>query len=137
MRHQSSVSFLTFFFIFSLHSITFQAIVWGDDLRQQRIVYEPAIISTFGRWHPRATEMLKHAAVRSARRNGSADGTRLEKWWFRQIAAEVWHRAARMVMACMPELEQMQFETDIDMEDAGETTHDLMVPTVASRLLCR
>ena len=72
------------------------------DLETQGIVYEPIIVSCYGRWHPRATQMLNHAAARAARRNGYANGRGLSRRWRRQIAAELWFRAARMIIACYP-----------------------------------
>ena len=39
-----------------------------DDLAAQGIVYEPVIFSAYGKRHPRATEMIKFAAFRAARR---------------------------------------------------------------------
>ena len=74
----------------------------SSDLEAQGIVYEPMIFSSYGRRHPRTTNMLKVAATRAARRRGWSSAAGLKKWWERQLAAELWRRAARMVHACFP-----------------------------------
>ena len=73
-----------------------------NDLQSQGIVFEPLIVSAYGRRHPRATQLIDTAAQRAARRRGWSNAAGLRKWWLRQLAAEVWRRAARMVHACFP-----------------------------------
>ena len=73
-----------------------------QDLLDQGIMYEPIIFSAYGRAETRANELLKLAAAKAARQRGMASSTGLLKWWRRQIAAEIWRRAARMVHACLP-----------------------------------
>ena len=75
-----------------------------NDLEAQNIQFEPSIFSCYGRRHPRATSMLKQAAARVARLQGHASDQRLLKVWFRGIAAEIWRRAAWMLVACYPQL---------------------------------
>ena len=72
------------------------------DFQRQGIAYEPAIFSCYGRWHPRATQLLEHGAARAARRSGHANSSRLLRGWRRQVTAELWRRAARMAQACFP-----------------------------------
>ena len=73
-----------------------------DDLAAQGVIYEPLIFSCYGRRHPRTTDMLKLAASRAARCRGSSKSGGLLRWWHRQLAAEIWRRAAKMVHSCTP-----------------------------------
>ena len=70
------------------------------DLQTQGIVFEPMIFSAYGRRHRRATQLIHTAAQRAARHRGWSSAAGLRRWWLRQLAAEVWRRAARMVYAC-------------------------------------
>ena len=72
-----------------------------EDLELQGIVYEPLILSAYGRRHPNATNMLKLVAAKAARRRGLSSSARLFQWWCRAISLEVWRRAASMVHGCM------------------------------------
>lgn len=93
-----------------------------SDLASHGISFEPAIFSAHGRRRPRATDMIRLAAAKAARRNGSADGSRLLTWWFRQLGAEVWRRAVWMILACVPHrTEQGGNSQDIDEDDFGDT----------------
>ena len=73
-----------------------------EDLARQGIIYSPLIFTAYGRRHPSATKMLQHAAMTVARQRGYASASGLKKHWERQLAAEIWRRAARMVKACLP-----------------------------------
>ena len=96
-----------------------------DDLAAQGIVYEPIIFSAYGRRHPKATDMIKFAASRAARRRGWSTATGFMKWWSRQLAAELWRRIARMTHACMPRgghhvgLEHIPPDDDTDSEEVS------------------
>ena len=81
-------------------------------LERQGISYEPAIFSCYGRWHPRATQMINHAAARAARRTGHASNSRMLGHWRQNIAAQLWLRAARMTIACFPKRQRFEDEDD-------------------------
>ena len=72
-----------------------------DDLAAQGIVFKPITLTAYGRRHPCATDMLHQAATTVARQRGCPNAMGLEKHWRRQLAAEIWRRAARMVRACL------------------------------------
>ena len=73
------------------------------ELEQQRIEYLPATMSCFGRRHPCVTTILSQASTAAARRTGFGNEKAFFRRWSRTIAAKTWQRAARMVMACMPQ----------------------------------
>jgi hypothetical protein len=73
-----------------------------QELASQRIRYEPATISCFGRRHPDTTRMMTLAARRAARYRGLPEHRSILSRWFRSVSAEVWRRAARMVRSCLP-----------------------------------
>ena len=104
-----------------------------DDLAQQGIVYKPMIFTAYGRRHPSATNMLNHAATTVARQRGYANAKGLRRHWERQLAAEIWRRAARMVKACLPTWrpsrdEEEDEDVGVDV-DAAENT-DAPAPAV-------
>ena len=88
-----------------------------SDLQTQGVVDEPIIFSAYGRRHPRATQLIHTAALRAARRRGWSSAAGLKKWWLRQLAAESWRRAARMVHACLPRWEGRLQEKDAEDDD--------------------
>ena len=92
-----------------------------EDLAAQGIRYEPIIFSAYGRRHPQTTDMLKFAASRAARRRGWSKASGLLRWWHRQLAAEVWRRAARMIHACMPRGRMPHEEMRSNPDDDDET----------------
>ena len=91
-----------------------------SDLDSHGIVYMPMIFTAYGRRHPSATKMLKHAATTVARQRGYANVSGLQSHWQRQLAAEVWRRAARMVKACLPKW-QPPVAGDGDEDDVEES----------------
>ena len=86
------------------------------DLERQGIVYMPMIYTAYGRRHPSATKMLKHAATMVTRQRGQANAIGLLSHWHRQMAAEVWRRAARMIKACMPKWVPPHIKTTTTMK---------------------
>ena len=71
------------------------------ELRDQGIIYKPAVFSAYGRCHPDVTDMMTEAARRVARHRGFADWKPLFTRWRRQVAVQVWRRAAAMVTRCL------------------------------------
>ena len=62
--------------------------------------------------------MVSHAAARAARHTGYADSRGLLSRWRRQIATELWRRAARMIIACYPRRVKPEPVEEDDLEDA-------------------
>ena len=97
------------------------------ELERQGIVYAPMTFTAYGRRHPDATNMLKHAATKVVRQRGRAAARGLLKYWERQIAAEVWRRAARMVRICLPKWRPPASDT-AEAEDNVFCSIDLVSP---------
>ena len=72
------------------------------ELGQAGIQYQPMVWSAYGRPHPDATRILATMARAASRRRGSGDHRALAQRWVARITAELWRRAARMVLACWP-----------------------------------
>ena len=68
--------------------------------------------------------MMTQAAREAARRKGLGNHMAFLRRWQRTLACEVWTRASRMVLACMPkELRQTAFM--LDGEDEEGVTADM------------
>ena len=91
------------------------------ELERQGIVYAPMTFTAYGRRHPDATNMLQHAATKVVRQRGRTAARGLLKFWERQIAAEIWRRAARMVRICLPKWRPPPTTDDAEAEDIDET----------------
>ena len=88
------------------------------ELELQGIEYAPATLSAYGRCHPCVTQMLTQAAREAARRKGHGRHAAMLRRWYRSLACEIWRRASRMVLACMPrEPRQTTFLLDGEVED--------------------
>jgi hypothetical protein len=72
-----------------------------DELEAQVIRYMPAVFSSYGRRHPDVTDMMMEAARRAARQRGEVDHKVLLRRWQREVASQVWRRAANMVHKCL------------------------------------
>ena len=97
-----------------------------DELERQGIAYAPATFSAYGRRHPCVSDMMTLAAREAARRRGIGNHSALLRRWQRSAVAEVWRRASRMVLACLPrESQHAEFvlggEADggVVLEDGG------------------
>ena len=84
------------------------------ELERANVQYEPMVWSAFGRPHPNTVLILKQLAKKGARRRGLLDPSQLERRAKAKIGVEIWRRAARMVMACLPRADEEE------AEDAGE-----------------
>ena len=91
-----------------------------DDLASQGICFEPAIFSAYGRRHPSATKMIKFSVAKATRRHGNDGGERFLRWWLRHVAAEIWRRAAKMILACLPERHFSNLMAEVDSEEEPE-----------------
>ena len=91
---------------------------YGPYLTEQGIEYAPATFSTFGRRHPCVTQMMLQAAREAARRRGIGNHSAMLRRWNRSISCEIWRRASRMVVACIPrEPRQTAFLLEGDAEE--------------------
>ena len=75
---------------------------YEHELGEQGITYAPATFTAYGRRHPDVTRMLDIAATKVARHQGLSSGGGLARSWKRNLCAELWRRAARMIRACIP-----------------------------------
>ena len=74
-----------------------------NELDAEGITYVPVVWSAYGRPHPDAVRILVTLARCTARRRGTSDAFTLARRTAARIAAAIWRRAARMVLACWPE----------------------------------
>ena len=96
------------------------------ELETQGIEYTPATFSAYGRRHPSVTQMMTQAAREAARRKGLGSHNAMLRRWYRLVSCEIWRRASRMVVACLPkEPRQTAFMLDGEMEGVTEE----VVPT--------
>ena len=72
------------------------------ELEVQNIDYLPATASCDGRRYPCVNRFLLQVSHAAARRKGLDSQIAFYRRWCREVASEVWRRAARMVRACMP-----------------------------------
>ena len=79
---------------------------YSDELEAQNITYRPMPISCYGLFHPDSLAILRTLSHRIARRRGCS----ASEWRFRRMRAkltvQVWKRAARMVRACWPDIDE-------------------------------
>jgi len=92
-----------------------------EDLLRQGIVYKPLTFTAYGRRHPDATNILHYAATAVARQRGGSSAIGLQKHWQRQLAAEIWRRAARMVRTCLPRWQAPTTDSDDEEEEDAAT----------------
>ena len=79
---------------------------YTHELEQENIKYEPMVWSAYGRPHPNAKLILQKLAKKAARRRGMINFKPLYRRTAAKITVEIWRRAARMVMACLPNAEE-------------------------------
>ena len=89
-----------------------------DAMQAQGIVYKPMIWTAWGRAHPDVISVLRSLAIKAARRRGLISSQIILGETRLSIALELQARAARMVMACLPE----------SYDDAGEAGPDAGCP---------
>jgi hypothetical protein len=64
--------------------------------------YWPVVISAFGRPHAEAKKAVHRLAIAAARRYGVANGSTIEKAWWRTCGTLLMERACSMVSRCRP-----------------------------------
>ena len=95
------------------------------ELEAQGIEYAPATFSAYGRRNPSVTQMLTQAAREAARRRGIGSHNALLRRWYRTATCEIWRRASRMIVACVPrEPRQTAFMLDGEVEDGSALRDD-------------
>jgi hypothetical protein len=94
---------------------------YSSELQRENVKYQPLVWSAFGRPHPETSAVLTRLAKKGPRRQGQLSSQQLLKRANARIGLEIWRRAARMVMACLPRLQE-----DEEAEQGGsDTQHTL------------
>ena len=75
-----------------------------DELREEGIEYRPLVWTCWGRADGNAQEAMRTMAAAAARRRGYGDPRPLARHLAAQVGAQIWRRAACMVLACMPNI---------------------------------
>ena len=87
---------------------------YSAELEAQNITYRPMPISCYGLFHSDSIAILRTLSQRIARRRGCS----ASEWRFRRMRAkltvQVWARAARMVRACWPDVDESEEEAGLD-----------------------
>ena len=83
---------------------------YAAELERENIKYQPLVWSAFGRPHSQTTLVLNRLAQKGARRQGLVSSEQLLRRAKARIGVEIWRRAARMVMACLPGAEEEEEE---------------------------
>ena len=81
-----------------------------DELEDEGIRYQPAVFSSYGRFHTDVVVMLKMAARRAALRQLEDSESKLYNKWAQDIIAAVWKRAAAMVNSCIAQTTKRELE---------------------------
>ena len=84
------------------------------------IKYLPVVWSAFGRPHAETTKIIRQLAKRTARRRGLLNASVLERRICAKIGTEIWRRAARMVMACLPHISDEEARDGDAFTDLGK-----------------
>jgi hypothetical protein len=75
---------------------------YRDELERENVRYMPLVWSAFGRPHSQTVLVLRRLAKKGARRRGFQSADQLLRRANAKIGVELWRRAARMVMQCLP-----------------------------------
>ena len=75
--------------------------------------------SAFGRPHAAAVGIIRALAKKAARRRGLLNASLFERRAHAKISVEIWRRAARMVMACLPRVTDEELQGQDDHLDLG------------------
>ena len=74
-----------------------------EEMRDEGIGYRPLVWSCWGRPSSDAAQAVRSIAAAASRRRGLGDPAQLERHLCGVIGAQIWRRAACMVLACLPE----------------------------------
>ena len=80
---------------------------YAHELRRQNVDYKPIVWSAYGRPHGDATKFITQLCRKLARRRGFTSAAVLQRRLECGIATEIWRRAARMVAACLPLIDEI------------------------------
>ena len=67
------------------------------------VQYLPMAFSCYGRLHPDALRILEKMAQKPARRRGFGSHKLILRRALVRVGVEIWRRAAKMVLACLPQ----------------------------------
>jgi hypothetical protein len=84
------------------------------ELERENVKYQPLVWSAFGRPHPQTALVLARLAKKGARRQGLLGSEQILRRANARIGLEIWRRAARMVMGCLP-----RAQDDDEVEQSG------------------
>ena len=93
------------------------------ELEEQGVYYRPLIFSAYGRPHPDATAIMTTIAKRAARRRGVADHGLILRRAQVKVGVQLARRAARMVLACLPQLSASEAALLFGADPAGGAAH--------------
>ena len=86
---------------------------YAAELEQANVRYEPMVWSAFGRPHPKTVSIMQTLAKKASRRRGLTSPQILLRRANAKIATEIWRRAARMLMACLPRGGEEEQEAEV------------------------
>ena len=93
---------------------------YQGELEQENIKYQPLVWSAFGRPHSQTVIILNRLAAKGSRRRGLQSADQILKRAKAKIGVEIWRRAARMVMQCLPRVREEGCQEN-DEEEPRET----------------
>jgi hypothetical protein len=94
---------------------------YSTELERENVKYQPLVWSAFGRPHPQTTLVLARLGNKGASRQGLPSSAQILRRANARIGLEIWRRAARMVMACLP---RVQDDDEAEQRD-GDAVHPL------------
>ncbi len=90
------------------------------ELERANVQYVPMVWSAFGRPHAQTSTIIRQLAKKVARRRGLLNASLFERRAHAKIGVEIWRRAARMVMACLPRAPDEELQGEGDQVDLGK-----------------
>ena len=92
-----------------------------SELERSNVQYVPMLWSAFGRPHAETTTIIRQLTKKAARRRGLPNAALLERRACAKIGVEIWRRAARMVMHCLPRVSEEELGGENDPSDPGRS----------------
>ena len=92
-----------------------------SELERGNVQYVPMVWSAFGRPHAETTTIIRQLTKKAARRRGLLNAALLERRACAKIGTEIWRRAARMVMQCLPRASDEELAAEDDGIDPGKS----------------
>ena len=92
-----------------------------DELERSYVKYELMVWSAYGCLHVNTVRIIRQLAKRAARRRGLPSASIVERRAHAKITVEIWRRAARMVIACLPRRDEESSVADDSQADLGKS----------------